>query len=163
MADPPRRVNFVEGLLPTAADLAAEQEYQQGMRHLHNRLHGHGTVFGLEVVVNTGQIEVSPGVGIDVLGREIVVTAALTLPLETHPNAQRWVRDLVIVWHEVPQSPVPGPEGAVVFTRWLEQPELILVAHGRAATEGLVLARLSRTGHKAVHVNTSVRRSLSPT
>ena len=31
------------------ADLAAEQEYHRGMRHLHNRLHGYGTVTGLDV------------------------------------------------------------------------------------------------------------------
>jgi hypothetical protein len=51
MADPPRRVNFVEGLMLTAADLAAEQEYHRGMRYLHNRLHGYGTISGLAVVV----------------------------------------------------------------------------------------------------------------
>jgi len=47
MADPPRRVNFFNGMILTAADLAAEQEYHQGMRYHHNRLHGYGTVSGL--------------------------------------------------------------------------------------------------------------------
>ena len=60
MADPPRRVNFVEGLLLTAADLAAEQEYHRGMRYLHNRLHGYGTVSGLEVDVTRGVFGLVP-------------------------------------------------------------------------------------------------------
>src|SRR6476659_1168112 len=105
MAEPPRRVNFFEGLLLTAADLAAEQEYHRGMRYLHNRLHGYGTVAGLEVTVTRGLVRVSPGTGIDVLGREIVVTAPLVLRLEPHQNARGWVRDLVIIWREVPDSP----------------------------------------------------------
>ena len=162
MADPPRRVNFFDGLLLTAADLAAEQEYHRGMRYLHNRLHGYGTVSGLEVTVARGRVRVTPGLGIDVLGREIVVTAPLTLRLEAHGNARRWVRDVVIVWREVPERPVPGHDGAVEFTRWVEQPELVLAARGRAAPEGLVLARLTRTDGGKVEVDTSRRRPLGP-
>src|SRR6476659_2768020 len=116
MAEPPRRVNFFEGLLLTAADLAAEQEYHRGMRYLHNRLHGYGTVSGLEVAVTRGRVRVSPGLGIDVHGREIVVTVPLTLRLEPHRNARRWVRDLLIKWNEVPERPVLGPDGAVHHT-----------------------------------------------
>ncbi len=162
MADQPRRVNFVEGLMLTASDLAAEQEYHRGMRYLHNRLHGYGTVSGLEVDVTRGRVRVSPGTGIDVLGREIVVAAPLTLRLEPHRNARRWVRDVVIMWREVPERPVAGPDGAVDFTRWVEQPELVVVARGRAAPEALVLARLTRTNRQAVAVDISVRRSLGP-
>jgi hypothetical protein len=162
MADPPRRVNFFEGMLLTAADLAVEQQYHQEMRHLHNRLHGHGTVSGLEVDVARGRVRVSPGVGIDLLGREIVVTAPLTIQLAPHRNARRWVRDVVLMWGEIPDGTVAGPDGAVEFTRWVEQPELVLVARGKAAPEGLVLARLTRTHGAAVVVDTSVRRPLGP-
>jgi hypothetical protein len=100
--------------------------------------------------------------GIDALGREIVVSAPLVLRLEPHQKARRWVRDVVIVWCEVPERPVPGPDGATEFTRWVEQPELVLAARGRAAPEGLVLARLTRTERGAVAVDTSVRRPLGP-
>ena len=55
MTDQPRRVHFIEGMLLSAADLAAEQQYHREMRHLHNRLHGYGTVSGLEVTVTKGQ------------------------------------------------------------------------------------------------------------
>ncbi len=162
MADPPRRVNFVDGLQLTAADLAAEQAYHRDMRYLHNRLHGYGTVSGLEVVVTRGRVRVGPGMGIDVLGREIVVAAPLTLRLEPHRNARRWVRDVVVMWSEIPERPVPGADGTTEFTRWVEQPELVLVGQGRAALEGLVLARLTRANGGALAVDTSVRRPLGP-
>ncbi len=160
MADPPSRVHFVEGLMLTSADLTAEQEYQTGMRHLHNRLHGYGIASGLMVVVTSGGVEVRPGIGIDVLGREIVVTAPLALPLEPPPNVRRWIRDLVVLWREVPERPVLVQGDATVFTRWTEQPELVLVARGKAAPEGLVLARLKRANSGAVAVDSSVRRPL---
>lgn len=162
MADPPRRVNFVNGLMLTALDLAAEQEYHRGMRYLHNRLHGYGTVYGLDVAVTSGCVRVSPGMGIDVLGREIVVTEPLTLRLEPPRNARRWVRDLVIVWHEALECPMPGPDGADDFTRVVEQPELGLVAVRRAAPEALMLARLTERSRGAFDVDTSVRRPLGP-
>lgn len=162
MADFPRRVNFVDGLMLSAADLAAEQEYNRRMRYLHNRLHGYGTVSGLEVTVTRGRVRVSPGTGIDVLGREIVVTAPRVLRLEPHRNARRWVRDLVIVWREIPESLVPRPDGGADPTRWVEQPDVMLVARGRAAPEGLLLARLTRASRGAIEVDTSVRRPLRP-
>lgn len=162
MADPPRRVNFFYGLMMTAADMAAQQEYHRTARYLHNRLDGYGAVCGLEVAVTNGHVEVSPGIGIDVHGREIVLTEALTMHLEPHRDAGLWIRELVIVWHETPERPVPGPDGAVDFTRWVEQPELALVAEGEAAAEELMLARLTRTSGGAVDVDTSVRRPFGP-
>jgi hypothetical protein len=162
MADQPRRVNFVEGRILTAADLAAEQEYHRGMRYLHNRLHGYGTVSGLEVTVSRGRARVGPGLAFDVLGREVVVTTPLTLRLPPHRAGRRWVRDLVLMWREIPDGPVPAPDDTHYYTRWLEQPELMLAPRGRAAPEGLVLARLTRTSRGAVDVDASVRRPLGP-
>ena len=162
MADPPRRVNFFNGLMLTAADMAVEQEYHRTARYLHNRVHGYGAVSGLEVAVRNGQVEVSPGMGIDVRGREIVLTEAVTLHLEPQQDAGLWIRDLVIVWHETPERPVPGPDGAVDFTRWVEQPELALGDEDGAAAEELVLARLTRTIGGEVDVDTSVRRPFGP-
>ena len=162
VTDTPRRANFIEGMLLTAADLAAEQQYHREMRYLHNRLHGYGVASGLEVTVTKGRIQVAPGTGIDVQGREIIVTAPLTLRLEPHRNAQHWVRNLVIAWREIPDGPVPGPNGAVEYTRWVEQPELILVSRDEPTPEGLVLAHLTRTSRDTVDVDTSVRRPLGP-
>jgi hypothetical protein len=162
MTDPPRRVNFMEGVLLTAADLASEQHYHREMRYLHNRLHGYGVASGLEVTVTKGHVRVAPGTGIDVQGREIIVTAPLTMRLGPHRNTQPWVRHLVIAWSEVPDGPVPGPNGAVEYTRWVEQPELILVPRDEPTPEGLVLAHLTRTSRATVDVDTSVRRPLAP-
>ena len=162
MPDPPRRVAFFHGQVLTAADLAAEQAYHREMRQLHNRrLHGYGTVSGLEVSVTDGCVEVSPGLAIDGLGREVVVTEPLTVCLEAHLDVRRWVRDVVISWHETPEAPVPGPDGTPVFTRWLEHAEVRLVAHDEAGPEDLVLARLTGSRRRAVRVDASVRRHLT--
>ena len=165
MADQPRRVHFYHGMLLTAEDLAAEQDYHREMRYLHNRLHGFGIASGLDVGVSRGKVRVEPGLAIDPCGREIVLTSALTLtpdPLK----GRRWVRDLVISWHESPADPVPrlvpAAEGTTEPTRWVEQPQLSLVAAGKAGREGLVLARLSRSGRGGVEVDASMRRRLGP-
>ena len=147
-------------MMLTAADLAVEQEYHRGMRYLHNRLHGYGTVSGLDVEVARGRVVVSPGLAIDVCGREVVVAQPVALRLDPHRGARGWVRDLTIEWHETADVPVPDPQGAADFTRWVEQPELSLVAPGTGAAEALVLARLTRTSRGAVEVDTSVRRPL---
>jgi hypothetical protein len=162
MTDQPRRVNFFPGLLLSVADLAEEQTYHREMRHLHNRLHGHGTVSGLEVEVTPDGVHVSAGTGIDVLGRELVVADPLTVPCEKPgEDDQSWVRDVVLTWQEVPESPTPLPDGTVAFSRWVEQPALALVAQDTAAPEALVLARLMRTDSGEVAVDTTVRRPLS--
>lgn len=63
----------------TAADLAAEQAHLRDKSHLHHRrLHGYGTVSGLEVSVADGCVVVSPSLAIDGFGREVVVTEPLT-------------------------------------------------------------------------------------
>lgn len=90
-----------------------------------------------------GHVRVSPGIGIDRTGREIVVTSPLSLRLKPRRHAARWVRDVVIVWREVPESPALAPNTAADFTRWVEPPELLLVARGTASLEGLVLERLT--------------------
>jgi hypothetical protein len=162
MTEPPRRVNFFSGMILTAVDLAAEQQYHQGMRYLHNRLHGYGTVSGLDVTLSNGQLLVSPGLAIDVLGREIVVTDPVTLPVEPNQEAGPWTQDLLVAWHETPERPVPGPGGGVNFSRWVERPELTLVAEGRCAADGLLLARVTQTSDGAVDVDSSVRRPFGP-
>ena len=160
MADPPRRVNFFNGMMLTAADLAVEQQYHRDLRYLHNRLHGYGTVSGLGVTVTKDDVVVSAGLAIDPYGREIVVAQPLTLCLERRRNTQDWARDLVIEWHETADSPVPSPGGTTDFSRWVEEPELSLVPSGTGPSKALVLARLTRTSHGAVDVDTSVRRPL---
>jgi len=111
MADPPRRVNFFYGLMLTAADMAAEQEYHRTARYLHNRLDGYGAVCGLEVAVTNGHVEVSPGIGIDVHGREIVLTEALTMHLEPHRDAGLWIQNSSSCGTRPPSAQCPGRMG----------------------------------------------------
>lgn len=166
MADQPRRVHYFHGMLLSAEDLEAEQQYHREMRYLHNRLHGFGIVSGLDVGVSRGKVSVEPGLAIDPCGREIVLTTPLTLAPDPPREGRRWVRDLVITWHESPEDPVPslvpGAEGTTEPTRWVEQPQISLVAAGKAGREGLVLARLSRSGRGGVDVDPSMRRRLGP-
>ncbi len=161
MAEPPRRPNFFEGQLLSAADLAAEQDYHRQMRYLHNRLHGYGVVSGLDVGVSRGRLRVGAGLALDTCGREIVLTrrAALDLP-PPPPDGRRWARDVVIAWRELPDALVPGPDGGAVPTRWVEQPEIAFVAVGRAAADAVVLARVTRVGGGPVVLDASVRRPL---
>jgi hypothetical protein len=76
------RVVFFTGQRLTAADLAALQRAHRELRWLHNRsLHNWGIGIGLAVTGERGDsvVTVSPGYGIDCLGREIILTAPRTL------------------------------------------------------------------------------------
>ena len=106
------RVNYFPGRLLTASDLAAEQAQARERHWLHNRaLHGDGIAAGLEVTVEWNTVHVSPGVAIDVLGREIVLTAprsvdARSVVRESHGRVQ-----VIIAWAEEPADEVVGLTG----------------------------------------------------
>jgi hypothetical protein len=156
MDDAPTRVNFFDGMLLTGDDLRVEQEYCRRMRHLGNRLHGHGVVEGLEVRAGQGEVLVSPGWAIDVLGREVVLTDERCLLLG--PDR---IADVVITWAEIPTQPVPArPDDSALYSRWVEQPELSLVPKGTQPTAALVLARVKRGRLGRISVDVSVRRPL---
>ena len=162
MSGRPRRVNYSVGMLLSASDFEAEQEYHRQMRYLHNRLlHGYGTVAGLDVAVEGTTVHVSPGFALDALGREIVVTEQMSLCLDAPGRDRRWVRDLAIAWREVPEDPVPAPDGAVVFSRWIEEPELSSVLPDSATSEKLILARLTwRPRRGEIDIDAMVRHPL---
>lgn len=74
----PTRVNYRSGQLLDAGDLTDEQEYHRARHQRLSRLAvGSGVLCGLEVnATGAGQVVVGPGVAIDPLGREIVLTAS---------------------------------------------------------------------------------------
>ena len=75
-----KRVHYYTGMLLSAEDLQAEQDYQREKCRLHNRcLHGYGVACGLAVSVWKGSVRVSPGVALSCTGDEIVVSN--TIPL----------------------------------------------------------------------------------
>jgi hypothetical protein len=160
MDEPPRRVNYTTGMILGVEDFEQEQAYHRRMRYLDNRLHGYGVVDGLQVSVDKDCVRVGPGLAIDAQGRELVVGAPLCLQLGT--TGRRGEYHLVVTWAESPDRPVPGPDGADVFTRWVERPELSLASPSDPPAESLVLARISFGRRGVVTVDESVRRPLGP-
>src|SRR5216117_3885194 len=78
------RQRFFNGQRLFADDLQALEEFNREMRWLHNRsLHQPGIGNGFAINANKGdrQVTISPGYGIDSLGREIVLTHTLIEPI----------------------------------------------------------------------------------
>ena len=72
-----KRLAYFSGQRLTAADLTDADEAAREMRWLHNRsLHGWGVATGFQVSGSRGDraVTVSPGYGIDCLGREIILS-----------------------------------------------------------------------------------------
>ena len=160
MTDPPRRVHFFDGRMITAEDLSAEQAYHREMRHLHNRLHGYGVVSGLIVAEADEDIQVSPGVAIDGLGRELILTEPQRVPLGWGvPTLEFEIWFLSGARTSTAKSPVPTarrwPRGwsSAHASRWLAPTNL---RKGR-----VLLARLSPT-HGGVAIDLEVRRHIAP-
>jgi hypothetical protein len=82
MPSAPRRPRYFSGQLLTAEDFEAEQLYFLDRRRSDNRqLHGWGVVCGLGVTPSgKGGVVVQPGLAIDGLGREIVVSDPQEMP-----------------------------------------------------------------------------------
>jgi len=78
IAPVPQRPNYFHGEFLKVDDFTAEQSYHKEMRRRHNvELHQPGIVRGLEVtpVAGTNTVNITAGVAVDPLGREIVLTA----------------------------------------------------------------------------------------
>lgn len=158
MAEAPTRVNFFDGMLLTGDEMRVEQDYCRRMRYLHNRLHGHGVVEGLEVTLDRkgDEVHVSPGWALDAQGREIVLTEERCLPV-----AEDRVAVVVVTWAEVPAQPVPArPDDSTLYSRWVEEPELSVVPPGEQPEGALVLGRVKRGRLGRLSLDVSVRRPL---
>ncbi len=69
-----KRPRFFDGRLLTAAEFNLEQTYVLEKFKRHNRsLHGFGIVSGLNVTVESGKVQVSPGLASDCSGNELIV------------------------------------------------------------------------------------------
>jgi hypothetical protein len=149
MLEPVRRPRYFEGRLLSAADLVLEQEYHRGMRHLQNRALGWGIVEGLDVRVTRTGLVVDSGFAIDALGRELVVSEPVVLPvddtlLQACPDAA-----VTATWDQVPEGPVPGGDsGGTEFAYWLETPRIVIEPASGVRSPTLVLARVRRRKKK---------------
>jgi hypothetical protein len=79
-----KRIEFFTGQRLTAQDLTDVQEANRQLRWLHNRsLHGWGIGIGYAVTGEFGEttVTVAPGYAIDCLGRELILTQPVTLPV----------------------------------------------------------------------------------
>jgi hypothetical protein len=128
------RIVFFTGQQLTAADFVALQKAHRELRWLHNRsLHNWGIGIGLAVTGERGDttVTVSPGYGIDCLGREIILTEhrTLTVPaVASAPGGGEAIYYLTAVYVRDEDQDVaerrPGvclPEGTVRLT---EEPGL---------------------------------------
>jgi hypothetical protein len=78
--EPPRRNHFFYGKLMDVLHFQMEQDYGNAKRALINRLTlGEGVLCGLQVTASDGKLCVSPGVAIDALGREIIVSTPVCI------------------------------------------------------------------------------------
>ena len=124
MTDPPRRVHFFDGRMITAEDLSAEQAYRRGdappaqSPPRVRRCQRPGSS-----PKPTRDIQVSPGVAINGLGRELILTEPQRVPLGWR-RADPGVRDLVLVWGEDFDGQVPGPDGQAVAAWVVERPRV---------------------------------------
>jgi len=73
-----KRLKYFHGMLLTEQDFQEEQTYFRDKNKLHNRLHGYGVVWGLELKIKPGSSEepkiiITPGFALDCDGNEIIV------------------------------------------------------------------------------------------
>jgi hypothetical protein len=126
------RLHYFDGQRLEALDLRLEQRYHIELRRLLNRgLFAPGAVNGLEVAAVDGHaVEVSAGLALDPLGREVVLASAQRLAVPNRPPVQASLGGyfLTVRYAEVP---VPGsvdgcraPLSVMQPSRVVEQPTL---------------------------------------
>jgi hypothetical protein len=143
-----QRPRYFNGQLLTAQDFQAEQDYHIEKRRLHNRLlHGFGVVDGLAVSVDDpsgASLVVSPGLGLDSHGNEILVESPTRVDLSTCVSDRCFV---TIEYTETGTDPVSSGNGGVEFSRVTEGYAVRIASEDPSASSvraELGLARLLR-------------------
>jgi len=115
------RLNYVQGTLLDSSDFSAEQSYHRGrLARALAYLFGPGTVAGLDLQWSPerGEIEITPGLAIDPLGRLIEIPAKRCIAIREWFAAQRKA-DLRNAWiAEFTAPTVPAVLIADVFIRF---------------------------------------------
>lgn len=113
----PSETSYFPGEFLSAADYAAEQAYQVAMQRAGTAaLSTWGIAYGLTAGPSAvaGEIEVSPGLAMDSLGRLILLTGARTITASTVQG-----QVLTIAHHETVMLAEPGAVGAILETATL--------------------------------------------
>ena len=169
MATDIKRLNYFTGQFLEAADFTQEQTYHIDMRRLGNRalywsagILDNGFAVSLDQTDST-KIIVSPGIGIDTQGREMVLAA----PLEVSLTPEIWdkVSFVTLRYNETPtdfQTAVPeGNEPPVSdYTRMKEKPSVTFVESGtQIDSDWIVIAKITLDSSGAVvgSIDMSVR------
>lgn len=168
------RVNYFTGEALLTADFQCEQEYMRETGAIgRSSLYTYGIAHGLDVsmpasnaALTLAQVEVSPGVAIDSLGRQIILTQRCVLPLREVENGATYF--ITINYHEV-YADYSDETGSAGYKRVIEQPELrclrnldqpglyILLAVVSFASDGKVNALTYKSGNmQRRYVATSV-------
>ncbi len=119
-----KRLHYFDQQFLRERDFTDEQAYHVRMRRQHNRvLHTWGIATGLEVrgLGGAKSVTVEPGTAIDGLGREIVLAAERQVELSGRGAG---TFDITVAYHEVATDKTEET-GALGFTRWTEEPELV--------------------------------------
>jgi hypothetical protein len=137
-----KRMHFFDRQFLRASDFQAEQAYHLDRRRRHNAgFHSHGVVEGLLVVPSedANHVKIEPGWAVDPLGREIVLVASRTVPIEG-VNVNIW---MAYPDPEPLSDPSPDP-GVTGDTRIHEAPVLRVVPPDSIPANGIQLATVSR-------------------
>jgi len=120
------RLHYFHGRLLSAEDLTREQDYLLQARWRHNRLlHGCGIVTGLQVLLGNlasgPTIRVQPGLAIDPLGREVVVTESTILKLPAAGALYVAIRYLERAVGSIPTLPGSANGSELALTDLIEE------------------------------------------
>ncbi|MEF8701280.1 MAG: hypothetical protein V5B33_18605 [Candidatus Accumulibacter sp. UW20] len=128
-----KRLNYFTGQFLREEDFNDEQGYHLTMRRTHNRrAHTPGIVDGLTVLAATNQVMVSAGLAIDPSGREIILDAAMAVPV-----AAGDVDAFVVMALDEKKTDTKAETGISGETRWSESPLLTLASSVPAGAVGL--------------------------
>ncbi|QFZ18661.1 hypothetical protein [Saccharothrix syringae] len=148
--EPTQRNRYFTGKFMTARDFEADPDYLYGLHRRHNRLlHGAGVVTGFTVTPHDDPtcrsewVKVSPGVGIDDYGRDLVSDAVLSkqVPVQKSVLCLGYRRSGIEPVPPVSTAPASSPPSEM--NRW--QDGVFLTWEADVGKKGLVpLARVQR-------------------
>jgi hypothetical protein len=162
MADEPiKRLRYFTGQFLEASDFATEQSYHTNLRRRGNRaLYLAGILddgFSVTYLSNERKIQISPGIGVDAQGRELVIVSPLT---ESPPAAGIHFVTLTYQEIETDLQSQTGADAVSEKTRFDETPKVRFFPDGTNIDKGtfIVIAKVTVDNAGAISgIDPSVR------